>query len=123
MAAKFSDSAPATLLNAANFNSLDRGGNVSQNPGGGLSVDVSACRYVKAGAGAVVSYAGASAQAVTDNATNYVYILGSSGALTFSTSSYPASYSATPYIPLATVVCAGGVITSITDTRFMAWLP
>lgn len=51
---------------------------------------------------------------LTDDATNYVY-LNSSNALTVSTSSYPADI--TTYIPLATVVCASGDISSITDDR------
>lgn len=121
MTTKFVDT--TTPLSAANLNSIDRGGNVSANAGGGLSIDITSCWYVKAAAPAVVNYAGASAQAVTDNQTNYVYILGSSGALVINTTGFPASYSATPYIPLAVVTTSGGVITSITDRRFMAFLP
>lgn len=121
MATRFSDTA-STALSAANLNSLDRGGNVSVNAAGGLSVDISACRIVKAASASTVDYAGASAQAVTDNTTNYVY-LDATGALVINTTGFPASYATTPFCPLATVVTSGGVCTSVTDKRPNFWLP
>lgn len=58
-------------------------------------------------------FTGATAQSVTNNATRYVYI-DSSNALQIA-SSYPADI--TTFVPLATVVASGGVITSINDDR------
>lgn len=58
-------------------------------------------------------FAGATAQAVTNNTTRYVYV-DSSNTLQIA-ASYPADI--TTYWPLATVVTSGGDITSITDDR------
>ena len=58
-------------------------------------------------------FAGATAQAVTDNATK-VWYLDAANALT-EAASYPADI--TTFVPLATVVAASGVITSIVDDR------
>lgn len=64
--------------------------------------------------GTAISYAGSTNQSVTNAATNYVY-LNSSGTLVINTTGYPADI--TDHFRLARVVCAGGVITSITDDR------
>lgn len=58
-------------------------------------------------------FAGNTSQALTDNATNYVY-LDASNALTVSTSSFGAVNTTWP---LAEIVTASGAITSITDRR------
>jgi hypothetical protein len=55
---------------------------------------------------AVVNYAGAAAQALTNNATNYIYVT-AAGALTVNTTGFPVP-SVTPHIPLATIVTAAG---------------
>lgn len=60
------------------------------------------------------SYAGASAQAVTNNATNYVQLT-IAGALVINTTGFTDGN-----LPLAIVVASGGDITSITDAR--GWL-
>ena len=105
-------------LSAANLNSLDRGGNVYRASGGGLFFDVSACRFCRHDPWAVVEYAGATNQAVGASTTTYVYI-STTGTLTTNTTGFPA----TAHIPLATIVTDGSGITSITDKRFMAFLP
>lgn len=121
MAVRFLDpgATAGTDLNAANLNSLDRGGNVWQSAAGGLLVDVSACRFVKqTPSWTVVTYAGAVSQALTASQTNYVY-LDTSGNLTINTSGFPAG----SHVPLAEVVTDLSTVTSITDRRFMAFLP
>ena len=52
-----------------------------------------------------IAYAGASAQALTNNATNYIYLAvsGATATLTVNTTGFP-NPSATPHIPLATIV-------------------
>ena len=50
----------------------------------------------------MVSYAGASAQALTVNQTNYIYLT-AAGTLTVNTTGFPVP-SATPHIPLASIV-------------------
>lgn len=52
---------------------------------------------------ALRAYAGATAQALTNNATNYVYLT-TAGALTVDTAGFPV----TPHVPLATIVTSGG---------------
>jgi len=54
-----------------------------------------------------VNYAGAAAQALTNNATNYIYLT-AAGTLTVNTSAFPTP-SVTPHIPLATIVTSGGL--------------
>jgi hypothetical protein len=61
------------------------------------------------------NYAGTTGQAVTDDATNYVYLT-TGAVLTINTTGFPAP-SATAHLPLATVVAASGAIASITDNR------
>ena len=59
-------------------------------------------------------YAGADAQSLTDDATNYVYLT-AAGALTKNTTGFPT----TPHVPLATIVTASGGYAhdDITDCR------
>ncbi len=122
MAKHFVSGPVKTSLTAANLNSLDRGGNVWESAVGGLKVDISGMFIAKHASASLVEYAGETELALTDSATNYIY-LDSSGVRHVSTSSFPASFSATPYVPLAAVVCAGAVIVSINDKRPAAWLP
>ncbi len=124
MANRFNDNQASGTLSAANLNSLDRGGNVYASAAGGLKVDISPCRIVDLNAASLVDYAGETEKLLTANQTNYIYILMSSpGAVTVSTSGFPASFSATPYIPLAEVVCGAAAITSITDKRPSFFVP
>jgi hypothetical protein len=62
-------------------------------------------------------FAAASGQALTDNSTNSIYIA-TDGTLVVSTGGFPAA-GATPHIPLAAIVTAGGVysLADITDYR------
>ncbi len=64
--------------------------------------------------GTLTVYAGCTAQAVTDNATNYIY-LDAANALIVNTTGFPVD--ADSFFPLATVVAAGGAIVSIADKR------
>lgn len=68
----------------------------------------------------MVDYAGATAQALTNNATNTVYLT-AAGALTVNTTGFP-DPSATPHVPLATIVTAAGTydVDDITDFRSRA---
>ena len=74
---------------------------------GALAIGVYPGRYRKSD-GTAVLFEGEDSQALTDAATNYVYILHSSGALTVSTSSFPADV--TTFTPIAVYVCSGGAI-------------
>ena len=67
-----------------------------------------------------VDYAGASAQALTNNATNYLYLT-PAGTLTVNTTGFPTP-STTPHLPLATIVTAAGAydVDDITDYRTRA---
>ena len=64
-----------------------------------------------------VPYAGASAQALTNNQTNYIYLT-AAAALTVNTTGFP-DPSAAPHVPLASVVTAAGTydVNDITDYR------
>jgi hypothetical protein len=104
-----------TELSAANLNAIDRGGLVRVAAGGGLFVAVSACSFYYATTPAYVSYAGTASQAVTASNTNYVYLT-AAGVLTVNTTGFP-DPAVTPHLRLATVVCGGSSITSITDSR------
>ena len=78
--------------------------------------------------GAVVTYAGATEQTLTDDATNYIYLDLTTGAavLTVNTSAFPTDGSATPHIRLATILTADSTFayTDITDYRDSgAWSP
>ena len=78
--------------------------------GSGLNLNLSAGTAFNSGA--IVNYAGGSL-ALTNNATNYVYLdHGASYAPASNTSGFPAGC-----VPIAVVVTAGGAITSITDDR------
>lgn len=112
MSTRFADS-PGTQLTAANINSLDRGGNVYPSAAGGLIVDIAALIYWDQTSVGIQTYAGAVSQAVTNSQTNYVY-LDDTGTLVNNITGFP---TAKTHIPLATVVCAGNVITAINDKR------
>lgn len=64
-----------------------------------------------------VNYAGSTGNALTDDATNYIYIT-AAGTLTKNTTGFP-SEATTPHIPLATILTASGAYahTDITDMR------
>ena len=70
-----------------------------------------------------LSYAGSGGNALTDGATNYIWLYNNAGALTIGTSTgaFP-NPSATPHLPLATIVTAGGGYDypAITDYRQLA---
>jgi hypothetical protein len=106
-----------TALSAAILNAMFAalGGYVDQSNVGGLKVDVSALKLNWHGSH--ISFSAVSEQSLTDDATNYLY-LNSAGTLQISTSAYPDES-----IRLATVVCAAGAISSITDTREIVNLP
>lgn len=78
---------------------------------GALTVKIFPFEYSISGAAG--SYAGATAQTVTDAATNYVF-LNESAALIINTTGFP---SGVPYIQLATVVAAAGAITAVNQKR------
>jgi hypothetical protein len=63
------------------------------------------------------NYAGASAQALTNNQTNYIYLT-AAGTLTVNITGFPAP-GTTPHVPLATILTASGkyAIDDITDYR------
>ena len=61
------------------------------------------------------SYGGATGESLTDSATNYVYLT-AAATLTVNTTGFPEQAS-TPHLKLATIVCASGDITSMTDHR------
>ena len=84
----------------------------TENPSTTLNVKVAAGKFRNA-TGTVVSYAGTTSQAMTNTATNYIYLT-NTGTLTISTSAFP---TATDIVTLATVTASGGVITGITDSR------
>ena len=63
--------------------------------------------------GVAGSYAGATAQALTLSATNYIF-LNDSGALTVNTTGFPAG---SEYIPLGTMVCDGSDVTATAQKR------
>jgi hypothetical protein len=69
-----------------------------------------------------VDYAGADEQALTNNATNYIYLT-AAGVLTVNTTGFPTP-SVTEHVRLATIVTAAGVydIDDITDCRGMAMI-
>jgi len=64
-----------------------------------------------------ISYVGATAQALTDDATNSIYLT-AAGVLTVATDGFPAA-ATTPHVPLATIVTADGTYADadITDLR------
>lgn len=76
--------------------------------GAGLNVNIEA---VRARIDDTVYDISADSLALTDNATNYVYVH-SSGVFAFNTTAFPGDS-----IPLAEVVTAGGAISTITDRR------
>ncbi len=82
---------------------------------GDLTFGARAGRYMNGRA--EVAYAGAAAEGLTNNATNYIYLT-ASGALTVNTTGFPDA-DATPHVPLASIVTAAGVYDhdDITDYR------
>jgi hypothetical protein len=82
------------LLNVAR-----RGGDLRVYKDGDLTFGVRAGRFMNGPT--AVNYAGASAQALTDNSLNYIYIT-AAGVLTINQVGFP-DPSATPHVPLATV--------------------
>ena len=69
-----------------------------------------------------VDYLGASAQSLTNNATNYIYLT-AGGTLTVNTTGFPVA-SVTPHVPLATILTSAGQysVTDVTDYRSRALL-
>ena len=101
------------LINGVDISSLTAGSDqvhLKVSSGAGLSVNVSAGDYRLNGN--VTEYSGDSNQAVTDEATNYVFM--GSGGLTIYTSGFPTDES---IIRLASVVTTGGAISTISDRR------
>lgn len=76
--------------------------------GTGLTFNVNAGIYLLNGA--VKNYAGAAAQALTDNATNYIEL--TDGVLAVNTVGFDDDS-----VPLAQIVCLSGAITSVLDKR------
>ncbi|HUX00311.1 MAG TPA: hypothetical protein VMY35_04960, partial [Phycisphaerae bacterium] len=77
---------------------------------GGLNVTVGAGGFYETD-GSLTDWSKDASYALTDNATNYVYV-NSSGTIAHSTSAFPAEC-----VPLAVVVTSGGDISSVTDKR------
>jgi len=102
---------------------LHRLGRLGKTPGnelraykdGELTFGVRAGRYMDGDTAR--NYAGAAAEALTNNQTNYVYLT-AAGVLTVNTTGFP-DPSATPHLPLATIVTAAGTYdhADITDYR------
>jgi hypothetical protein len=92
-----------------------RAGDLRVYKDGDLTFGVRAGRFCDGAA--VRDFAAASGQALADNSTNSIY-LAADGTLVATTGGFPAA-GATPHIPLATVVTAGGVysLADITDYR------
>lgn len=82
-------------------------------PSTSLNIKIAAGTYRKSD-GTYVTYAGSSATAMTTAATNYVYVLDSTGVLTVDTGSFPATAA---HVRLAIVVAGASTITSVTDSR------
>jgi len=80
--------------------------------GAGLTIDVAAGGYRINGA--TTHYAGTSGNAVTDEATNYVFF--NSGGLVINTTGFATGSSV---IRLAEATATGGVVTAVTDRRVM----
>jgi hypothetical protein len=78
-----------------------------------LNVDVKGFRYDLGGT--LGYFDGAVYQSVTDEATNYVY-LDAGALLVINTTGYPGSGI---YLPLAKVVCSGGIIQRVQDERVL----
>jgi len=81
---------------------------------GSLKIGVVGGDYILGGS--VKTFAGVTAQAITDNATNYVYI-DQLNALVVNTTGFPSDL--TTFVPLAEVVVASGAVT-ISDKRSRA---
>jgi len=81
-----------------------RAGDLRVYKDGALTFGVRAGKYFNGDA--VVNYTGASAQALTNNQTNYIYLT-AAGVLTVNITGFPVP-SVTPHIPLATILTAAG---------------
>jgi hypothetical protein len=85
----------------------------SEVPSATLNVNVAAGSYLRQD-GTIGLHAAATSQPMTASSSNYLYLdLTNSGALTVSTSGFPA----TAHVRLAVVVAGSATITSITDAR------
>ena len=81
---------------------------------GGITININSGYYSLNGT--ITYYAGAAAQALTDDATNYVELV--DGALSINTTAF-----SNDGMPLAKVVTSSGDITSLTDARaILGWL-
>jgi len=82
---------------------------------GALTFGVRAGKYLNGDT--PVNYAGADEQALTDDDTNYIYLT-AAGTLTVNITGFPTP-SATPHVPLATILTASGAyaLSDITDYR------
>jgi hypothetical protein len=101
------------LINGIDISTLAAGSDqvhLKVNSGAGLNLTIAAGDYRLNGN--VTEYAGASNQAVADEATSYVFL--GSGGLTIRTSGFPTDETS---IRLAEVVTTGGAISTITDRR------
>ncbi|HOD83846.1 MAG: hypothetical protein BWX88_05168 [Planctomycetes bacterium ADurb.Bin126] len=105
------------------FRCLDRLLTLGRTPGNALRVyqDAASTFAVRAGrfwdGFQARTYAGSSAQGLTNNQTNYVYLL-ADGTLTVSTSGFPQG----PHVPLASIIVSDGAFTQadLTDCRSLA---
>ncbi len=97
-----------------------RAGDLRAYKDGTLTFGVRAGKFIDGDT--VRNYAGASEQALTNNQTNYIYVI-ADGTLTVNTTGFPTP-SATPHIPLATILTAAGEYDhdDITDYRGRAFL-
>ena len=97
-----------------------RGGDLRVYKDGDLTFGVRAGKFLDGDT--VRNYTGGSEQALTNNATNYVYLT-ASATLTVNTTGFPTP-SDTPHIPLATILTAAGTYahSDITDYRGRAFL-
>ena len=97
------------------FQAMRRANDLRAYKDGALTFGVRAGRFMDGDTAR--TYAGATAQALTDDATNYVYI-SAAGTLTKNTTGFPLP-SATPHVPLASIVCASGAyaLADVVDYR------
>jgi hypothetical protein len=97
-----------------------RAGDLRVYKDGDLTFGVRAGRFTNGDT--TVDYAGATAQALTNNATNYIYLT-ADGTLTVNTTAFPTP-SSTPHIPLGTITTDAGSYDhdDITDLRGRSFL-
>lgn len=112
----------AVIGNMLRHLALESDSNLRARKDGTLTIGVRWGRFRNA-AGTVKLFEGAAAQALTNNATNYVYIDATAGtpAITINTSGFPADTGT--FIPIAEYVTSGGAITtSDRDADRRDWL-